>query len=233
MKHDQIAEFYDLIASGISGIKERNDSINLRKEAINNMSGFKKVAFDTRRIDQGLEIIPRRGLQNYHRSESFISQGMQNKINNLQKLKNVLSDIKDKYEQNSEWQDSYARVLDSTLENGLRISFADNDYSENQQSTASLDYIEELLQVRYRLGMQDIEKLGELDLEKLILSKDESLIKKIIPTTVKISKNEIATQSYDTLMEKLFGNVKASENQKYVKRTVTITIEDSLDESEK
>jgi hypothetical protein len=66
---------------------------------------------------------------------------------------------------------------------------------------------------------------GSADLKKIILAKDEDLIKRNLEPTV-ITKQDIRTKSYDTLMEKLFDGVKASEDNPNVERTVTITIKD-------
>jgi len=191
-------------------------------------NGFKKLAFDTRRIDQETEYNPRRGLQNYQRSEGFLSQAMGEKLKSFAKLRNVLSNLKKEYGREHEWQDSNARVLLSTLDKGLRTDQQDGDYSEAQPAQGSLDYIEELLQVRYRLGFEEINKLAEKDLKRVILSKDEELTRKDVNQALEIKKGDVAEQTYDTLMEKLFGNVRASAECPEVERTVTITIKDKF-----
>lgn len=232
MSFDIALELYLLIAKSIGDVPIRKRSLQLRKKAfnhINNFQGFTKIAFDTRRINQGTEIIPRRGLQNYHRSESFITEAVRTRIDNLTKIKIVLDNIKNKYGQKHEWQDSNVRVLLGTIENGLRIHFQDEDYSYSQPSIGSLDYIDELLHVRYRLACDDINKLSASDLEKVILSKDEELTRTntdILPMI--ISKVDVNNQNYDTLLNKLFDGCKASAAQPHIKRSITITIEDSF-----
>ncbi len=73
--------------------------------------------------------------------------------------------------------------------------------------------------------------LSEDNLEKRILDKDEELSHKDVQNALEFSKRDVATQSYDTLLEKLFGNIHATKDNKSVERTVTITIKDTyLDE---
>ena len=231
MNLDIISDLYHLISKGTCEIPSRQTSIRLRAAGLQSIAsgkGFNKVAFDTRRIDQETEFNPRRGLQNYNRSEAFLSQAMGNKIISLAKLRNALLSLQDKYGHEHEWQDSNARVLLSTLDKGLRTIQKDGDYTEAQQGVGSLDYIEELLHVRYRLGFDDLVRLGETDLQKVILSKDEDLIRKDVNRALHITKHDVASQSYDTLMEKLFGNVRASKENPEIERTVTITIKDKF-----
>lgn len=213
MKIENISELYLLIARGIENVPSRKQAIKLRKTALTSFSssgGFTKVAFDTRRIDQGTEIIPRRNLQYYQRSEEFITEATAQRLTNLTKMRRVLGNLKDKFGRDREWQDSNARVLLSTIDKGLRSDFKDGDYTDAQPGVGSLDYIDELLHVRYRLSFDDMCKMAESDLEKVILSKDEELIRQGVNRVLEISKSDVATQNYDTLMEKLFGNVKAT-----------------------
>ena len=225
MDLNEVSILYNLICN--SSIYERQESIKLRKNFIN--PPIIKVAFDTRRIDQENEYNPRRGLQNYNRSEAFISESMAQKIFSFNKLRTILENLKNKYGAQPEWQDSNARVLLSTLTNGLRINQQDGDFSETQQVQGSLRYIEELLHVRYRLGMEDLAKLDNKELEKIILSKDEELIHKNLNQELNITKQEISRYGYDTLIEKLF-TVQATSDNRSVERTITITIKDKIGE---
>lgn len=230
MKLDNIAELYELISAGIENIPSRKQAILLRKaglESCTSGEGFKKLAFDTRRIDQEVEYIPRRGLQNYNRSEAFITEAVSQKLANFAKLRNVLESLRHEFGREHEWQDSNARVLLSTLDKGLRTGINDGDYAVSQPAQGSLDYIEELLHVRYRLGFDDLSKLGESDLRRVILSKDEELTHRDV-NKVEITKSDVASQTYDTLMEKLFGGVRATKDNPEVERTVTITIKDKF-----
>lgn len=231
MKLETVTELYQLITSGSEDLATRRRSLNLRKQSFESLlsgNGFKKVAFDTRRIDQETEYNPRRGLQNYHRSEAFLSKAISEKLVNLAKLRDVLNKLKAKYGREPEWQDSYARVLLNTLNSGLRTGIEDGDYTNAQPGVGSLDYIEELLHMRYRLALGDLSKIAESKLTNIILSKDKDLTRKGVNKALEISKNDVATQSYDTLMEKLFGGVRASEENPEVERTITITIRDSI-----
>lgn len=231
MKLDTFTELYNLISNGTEGIASRKTAMRLRKVGLNSFisgQGFNKVAFDTRRIDQEVEINPRRGLQNYNRSEAFLSEIMGEKLKNFAKVRNVLNKLKDVYGKEREWQDSNARVLLATIDNGLRTNLKDGDYTEAQPGTGSLDYIEELMHVRYRLGLDEISKMAEEDLKKVILAKDEDLVRKDVNKALEITKGDVATQSYDTLLEKLFGGVRATKENPEVERTVTITIKDKF-----
>ena len=228
MKLDNVAELYELIVSGIENIPSRKQAILLRKaglESLTSGNGFKKLAFDTRRIDQETEYNPRRGLQNYHRSDAFITEAVSQKIANFSKLRTVLEELREEFGREHEWQDSNARVLLSTLDNGLRTMIKDGDYATTQPAQGSLDYIEELLHVRYRLTLDDLTKLGSKELRKIVLSKDEELIRRDI-NKVQITKSDVAQQNYDSLMDKLFSGCRASEDNPDVERTITITIRD-------
>ena len=234
MKIETASELYAIIAKGTENVPSRKQAIELRKAAFSSFAsagGFTKVAFDTRRIDQGTEIIPRRNLQNYQRSEEFITEATGQRLKNLAKVRKVLGNLKDKFGRDHEWQDSNARVLLSTIDKGLRSDFKDGDYTDAQPGVGSLAYIDELLHVRYRLSFDDLCKMAESDLERVILSKDEDLTRQGVHRALEISKSDVATQSYDTLMEKLFGNVRATKENPEVERTVTITIKDKFVET--
>lgn len=231
MKLDDISELYNLISRGTENLPSRKQSIVLRKAGMDSYlsgNGFTKVAFDTRRIDQETEYNPRRGLQNYNRSEAFLSEAVGQKLKNFAKLRNVLEGLRSEFGREHEWQDSNARVLLSTLDKGLRTGIDDGDYAVSQPAQGSLDYIEELLHVRYRLSFDDLTKLAESDLKRVILSKDEELTRKDVNNALEITKSDVASQSYDTLMEKLFGGVRATKDNPEVERTVTITIKDKF-----
>jgi len=230
MKLDNFTELYELVSSGIEHIPARKQAMRLRKaglESFASETGFKKLAFDTRRIDQETEYNPRRGLQNYSRSEAFITEAVSQKLANLSKLRNVLEGLRHDFGKQHQWQDSNARVLLSTLDKGLRTGIDDGDYATSQPAQGSLNYIEELLHVRYRLGFDDLVRLGENDLRRVILSKDEELTERDAHKTT-ITKSDVASQTYDTLMEKLFGGVRATADNPEVERTVTITIKDKF-----
>jgi len=229
MKLDEVLELYSLISRGTEHIAERKLSRELRKaglEAAQIGSGFKKLAFDTRRIDQETEFNPRRGLQNYQRSEAFITEAMSQKIQNFAKLRRVLVDLKQVYGREPEWQDSNARVLLATLDNGLRTVAQDGDFTESQPGVGSFDYLEELMHVRYRLGFDDLTRMNESDLKRVVLAKDEELTRKDVKNALEITKGDIAKNGYDSLIEKLLEGCRASADNPDVERTITITIRD-------
>lgn len=228
MRLDEIFDIYELISIGTRNISERNNFIKIRQSKLN--FGFKKVAFDTRRIDQETEYNPRRGLQNYQRSQAFLSEVIANKIKNLAKLRDVLCSLKDQYGKEYEWQDSNARILLSTIDKGLRINEKDGDYTDVQPAMGSLNYIDELLHVRYRLTHDDLCKIAEKDLKNIILSKDEDLIHKDVNQSLDIKKSDISSSNYSDLLEKLFGGIKATSENKDVERTITITIRDKIND---
>jgi hypothetical protein len=225
---DDIIEIYADIHDASKEIDARKQLIIARMAEISPI-GFKKVAFDTRRINTETEFNPRRGLQNYRRSEAFITEAMSEKIKNFLKLKKVLESIKEKYGHQSEWQDSYSRVLLNAINKAVRAGIDDGDYSEGQNSVGSLDYLEELLYVRYRLSALSIGEMSESKLEKIFLDKDENLTKKDpVKEHVSISKTDVSNQGYDSLLEKLFGGIKATKENPNVQRSVTITINDKF-----
>lgn len=227
----EVSELYNLISNGSENIQIRKRARRLRKNTLERASwdqGFTKVAFDTRRIDQETQYNPRRGLQNYNRSEAFISEALSQKIKNFARLRQVLLGLKEVYGKEHQWQDSNARVLLSTLDNGLRTVAQDGDFAVNQPGTGSFDYIEELLHVRYRLGFDQLTALGEADLKKIILSKDEELIHRDTSQDFVITKSDISSKGYDTLLEKLFTVSAPSGDDPIVERSITITIRDSL-----
>lgn len=228
----EVTELYNLISRGSEGIQSRKQARQLRKVALASVvsgQGFRKVAFDTRRVDQETEYNPRRGLQNYNRSEAFISEGLAQRVKNFAKLRNVLIGLKNVYGKEREWQDSNARILLTAIDKGLRTGIDDGDFgSMNQPGVGSFDYLEELLGMRYRLTYDDLVRMGETDLSKVILSKDEELIRKDVKQALEITKGDVATKGYDSLIEKLLEGCKASAENPDVERTITITIRDKF-----
>ena len=232
-----------------SSIEERSYTMDLRKEMLEKSpNSLVKVAFDTRRVDQYNEFNPRRNLQYYHRSESFLDKESSDTIKTLFKLKTAIDTIKDEFCGDPDWFDSYCRILCSAVDKTLRIGQNDMDFSQSQ-----LDYLKELLYLRYRLNSEDIERLSEKELSNIILNKDEKLLYKQIYSnynngglkkdggneslskdgrdsraqTVQIIKDK------DDLIEKLFGNIKASKDNKEVQRSITITVNDKIVEEVK
>lgn len=233
LKIKNIAEIYNLIFDASKGYQERKICIASRNDVLN--KPIIKVAFDARKFNSETDFHPRRGLQNYQRSESFISNALSNKIFTIKKLKDVLEKIKSEFITYPEYQDSYCRILLNTVNNVLRENIKDNEFSENQQSAGSFNYLEEILFARYRLTLENIANLSENDLKQNLLNKDEILKhKEILAPSLQsnaadpiINRAVIQANSYNDLLNKLF-DVKATAENKNVKRTVSITIEDSI-----
>lgn len=204
MQIDELLEIYDLVADGSENAPIRKQAMQIRKNALSTCisSGFKKLAFDTRRIDQESEFIPRRGLQNYHRSEQFISKDIGTKLVAFAKLKNVLESLKLEFGKQPEWQDSYVRVLHSSVNKGLRTDQSDGDYSDAQPAMASLDYLEELMYVRYRLTTDNLMTISENDLRNIIMKKDELLSNGDYKPAL-ITPSDVSKYSYEQMMDKM------------------------------
>ncbi len=226
----EVTELYNLISRGSQDVGTRKQSRQLRKVALETVAsgqGFTKMAFDTRRIDQEVEYNPRRGLQNYNRSELFLSEGVAQRVKNFAKLRNSLNALKNVYGKEHEWQDSNARILLTAVDKGMRTGIDDGDFGTmNQPGVGSFDYLEELLNVRYRLSHDDLTRMSEADLTKVILTKDADLTNRDVKQALEITKNDVATKGYDTLMEKLFDGCRASAENPDIERTITITIRD-------
>lgn len=211
-------------------IEDRFDVRELRILALENINKpIIKKAFDTRRINQYTDYNPRRNLQYYHRSEPFLTKDNSEKIKTFFKLKTAIDSIKEDFIGDPEWHDSYCRILCSALDRTLRIEQKDMDFSKPQ-----IDYLEELLYLRYRLKNEDITKLNEKELRNIILDRDEKLLYKQIYSNynnggmLKNNSSEQLIKSNDNLVDRLFADVKASKENKNVERSVTITINDKI-----
>ncbi len=229
-----------LEAMAIYYVIAKASNANVKHDSISGPA-LTKVAFDTRRINQEVEYNPRRGLQYYHRSEGFIQKDAANMIKTFGKLKGVVDNLKQKYLGSPEWLDSYCRVLSASLDRILRANQQDGDYFQPH-----LDYLEELMDMRYRLKLSDIETFGEEKLQSVLLAKDEKLshafiindnnnIKSSIDKSGNVNKaqeiivkNDHSADGINVLIEKLLGTVRASEDNKNVERSFTITVRDTL-----
>jgi hypothetical protein len=226
-----------------SSFEERSKSISLGpslKTALSN-KGMKKTAFDTRRINSEVEVNPRRNLQNYQRSEPFISPEIAGKIKTFFKVKVAVDQIREQFLGDPDWLDSNSRILCNALNNTLRVEQKDYDFFKPQ-----FDYLDELIYLRYRLASQDIERMREEDIRDVLLAKDERLMHKSLFANYapkeqmsKVSEQPIPIVKHtayvqeDSLIEKLFGNVKANKENKSVERSINIIIKDSVLEEEK
>lgn len=228
-----------MFKKAFSAVKQIHSSIESRIELLDHRTDFLrssqkslvKVAFDTRRTNQEVDFNPRRNLQYYHRSEPFITKEASAQLKTLFKLKTAVDTIKEDFIGDPDWLDSYARVLSASLDRTLRTEQKDMDFFKPQ-----LDYLNELLYLRYRIKADDIERFSEKQLREIVLEKDDKLQHKFIYAqynTDKIVKTNSMEKTEDTLINKLFGEVKASQENKNVERTVSITINDKIKDEDK
>ena len=134
---------------------------------------IKKVAFDSRRIDQETERNPRTNLQYWNRSDAFIDEGDQYNIKVLAKLFKSLESIKEKYGRQPEYLDSYSRQMHEQVARALRVNAGDHDYYRPQFA-----YIEQILFARYRLTFDELLKWSDESIQFKFLQKDEALLKR-------------------------------------------------------
>ena len=196
--------------------------------------GFKKVAFDTRRTDQETERNPRTNLQYWHRSSEFIDNEDQKKVVTFAKLIKPLTTIREKFGNQPEYHNSYSRILLETVERTLKLRDGELDVFKPQ-----LAYVEQLLDARYRLKLEEIDKMGEAELTECLLRKDEDLVKRamyllltgIEKPTVKTSNEPII--NYKNGLQTDLGNLILGGDfrrggEKAVERTITIKIRDEV-----
>ena len=138
-----------------------------------NSSSIKKVAFDSRRIDQETERNPRSNLQYWNRSDAFVDEGDQYNIKVLAKLFKSLESIKEKYGRQPEYLDSYSRQMHEQVARALRVNAGDHDYYRPQFA-----YIEQILFARYRLTFDELLKWSDESIQFKFLQKDENLLKR-------------------------------------------------------
>lgn len=196
--------------------------------------GIVKKAFDSRKFNSETDRNPRAGLQHYHRSEEFMDTNDQKRIEILSRLIRPLNDIKDKFGTDIDWHDSYARVLLDNLNKTLIIKESDVDIFRPQ-----VEYLSQILDLRYRLSLNDIEKMSSDELSSIILKKDEKLMKKgafIKDMAIKKDSEKSAAVVKDSngltqesIVNAIFGNNNIRrEGEKTVERTITITIKDTV-----
>lgn len=172
-----------------SSIEDRADAHELRVDALKNLAQpMVKNAFDTRRINQDTYFNPRRNLQHYHRSEPFITKDAAEQIKTFFKLKTAVDSIKEDFTGDQDWLDSYARILSTALDRTLRVEQKDMDFFQPQ-----MDYLNEMLYLRYRINENDINKMSEMELKSIILNRDEKLFHKQI--FAKYDKKEIKKET--------------------------------------
>lgn len=182
-----------------------------------------KVAFDTRRIDQERDFNPRRGAQYYHRSEGFIKKNVEASVETFLKLKTAVDHIKEKYIGSPQWLDSYCRTLSNSLDRILRAERNDEEFFEPQ-----LNYLEELMDLRYRLKLADIDTLGEDRLKEVLLSKDEELKGSALYNIGVKKETQLQSNGVEDFLKDLLKGIKADATNNEVERAITITVRDKI-----
>ena len=195
-------------------------------------NGLVKTAFDTRRFNSETDRNPRIGLQHYHRSDEFINADDQKKIEILSRLISPLNSLKNKYGTDTDWHDSYARVLLDNLNKTLIVKESDVEIFRPQ-----VEYLSQILDLRYRLSLDDIAKMSADQLSEVILKKDEKLLKKgaFIKEMIKREPEKVVVKdgngglTQESIVNAIFGNNNIRrEGEKTVERTITITIKDTV-----
>lgn len=197
---------------------------------------LQKFAFDTRRFDQETVRNPRSNLQNWVRSEQFIDEELQGKIDIFAKMLKPLEELKQSFGSQPEWHDSYSRTLYDHVHRILRVKEADLDIFRPQ-----IAYLEQLMFARYRLSMDELGKIKEADFKEAVLKKDESLLKR--GAYLHMTENPEMKQAgvggimakdgngvtQEAIVNAIFGNNNfRRDGEKTVERTITITIKDSV-----
>lgn len=199
---------------------------------------IRKYAFDARKTDQDSERNPRHNLQYYSRSQQYIDEEDQKRLESFARLVKPLDAIKEKFGSHPEFFDSHARKLRENVQTILKVRESDMDIFRPQ-----MDYLEQLLYARYRISAEDLEKMSSKMLQDRILSKDEDLLKrgsfmhvtgdpkddkqKRANILVKDSDGGKITQ--DSIVNAIFGNNEfRRDGEKKVERTITITIRDEV-----
>ena len=208
-----------------------------------------KNAFDTRRMNQDEERNPRQNLQYWHRSQPFIDEEDSQKITVFTRLAHIINKVRSDLGREPEWHESYARQLYDNVSRILRVKQADMDIAKPQ-----LSYLEQLMYVRYRMTMADLQSMDDQAIRKAILEKDENLLKRAkflegsggfnsfgdvqpvlqsqavmapAPQQIVIDSNRASTQ--EALISAIFGNTEfRKEGENTVERTITITIKDNV-----
>jgi len=169
-----------------------------------------KVAFDTRRINQETERNPRENLQYWNRTDQFIDDETQDKINIFANLLKSLDELKQSFGTQPEWHGSYTRVLHDAVYRILRVKEADLDIFRPQ-----IAYLEQLIFNRYRLSMEELSKISGDDFKNVILKKDENLLKRgaylhstkdSTSTGNVIVKNNDGGDLHQNIVNAIFGN---------------------------
>jgi hypothetical protein len=201
---------------------------------------LRKVAFDTRRINQETERVPRANLQYWNRSQQFLDEEAKNRIKSLAKLIKPLEMIRDKYGHHPEYFQSYARSLHDSVKRAIKVDEEELDIFRPQ-----IDYLEQLLFARYRLSLEDLQKKQPKNIYDQLIKRDEDLIRRdaylkvtndagddgVKQSSFSLGKdgNGLNATTQDSIINAIFGNKDLRrDGEKKVERTITITIKDEV-----
>ncbi len=191
-------------------------------ELLQKLTPLRKVAFDTRRMDPN-ERNPRVNAQFFVRAEPYVSTSDEKKLNIFSKLLNPIKEIKNQFAKEPEYHSSYVRLLDEILVNLFKVKDGEIDVFGPQ-----LEYLEQILFLRYRLTMADIEVMSDANLKTRILSKDEKLLKRaavVFERNKEGVKTESAKkESHTTSPEDLIKALFSPDLEEGIEKTITITI---------
>jgi hypothetical protein len=210
----QLKSLASTIRSGGAGVK---------------VPGMIKLAFDTRRVNQDEERNPRSNLQYWHRQDPFVSPELQIRIDRLARMLLPLQEIKTLYSNDSNWHTSYVRKLAEDFERILRVREADSDIVESQ-----ISYLEQLLNVRYQLTTERLDKVSAEEFKSAVMMKDEDLLKVGMrrhqsTKEATMTKDGLDGQTGQSIINAIFGNNQIRrDGEKTVTRTITISITDTV-----
>lgn len=198
-----------------------------------------KLAFDQRRFNSETDIHPRGNLQNYIRNDDFVDRDSAKDVEILLRLKKPVEEIFEQYHTLPEWADSYSRSLQNGLQRIMSVSTGELELFKPQ-----IEYLKQLIYLRYRLSMEDLLSKSSDELKQIILSKDEKMIKSGSLNLLKSSltkdsalpKQEAVVKdgngnglTQESIINAIFGNNQLRRaGEKTVERTITITIKDNV-----
>lgn len=227
------------IASSVESSEIASSARKAAFSSILNGMSIKKYAFDARRTDQDADRNPRSNLQYWSRSQQYIDEEDQKRLEAFARLISPLEGIKNKFGNHPEYFQSFARKLHESVKSVLKVSESDLDIFRPQ-----LDYLEQLLYARYRISLEDLTKMGSDTLRERLLSKDEDLLKRgsFLNVTgdqednnqkhankVMVKDGDKTGLTQESIVNAIFGNNKLRrEGEKSVERTITITIRDEV-----
>jgi hypothetical protein len=226
-------QIYNVVCEEESPVIDRKARI----AALNELKGFTKLAFDTRRTNQETDRNPRINLQNWHRTDQFIDEEDQKNIEILGKLLVPLNELKESFEREPGWHESYSRQLLDQVDRALRVKVGDQGIHR-----AQFIYLDQLMFQRYRLSFEEISRMDKTALKNRILDKDEDLLKRGAFLHASALDEELNKKSSQQMSVKTGDNVQTTQEAlikaifggdtsgKKGSKTITITIKNDFEE---